>query len=70
MTEWEYRKIDLNQQRPRSDELDMLNGREGSDHSQLARQVRPACNIRSRSLREGFGLTIGHQDKGLTLLGR
>ena len=25
MTEWEYRKIDLNQQRPRSDELDMLN---------------------------------------------
>ena len=25
MREWEYRKIDLNQQRPRSDELDMLN---------------------------------------------
>lgn len=25
MTEWEYRKIDLNQQRPRSDEVDMLN---------------------------------------------
>ena len=25
MTEWEYRKIDLNQQRPRSDELAMLN---------------------------------------------
>ena len=25
VTEWEYRKIDLNQQRPRSDELDMLN---------------------------------------------
>src|SRR5437762_1910947 len=23
VTEWEYRKIDLNQQRPRSDELDM-----------------------------------------------
>jgi hypothetical protein len=23
--EWEYRKIDLNQQRPRSDELDILN---------------------------------------------
>src|SRR5438874_1241900 len=31
MTEWEYRKFDLNQQRPRSDELDMLNaaGAEG-----------------------------------------
>ena len=25
MTEWEYRKIDLSQQRPRSDELEMLN---------------------------------------------
>ena len=25
VTEWEYRKIDLNHQRPRSDELDMLN---------------------------------------------
>ena len=25
VTEWEYRKIDLNQQRPRSDELEMLN---------------------------------------------
>jgi hypothetical protein len=25
LSEWEYRKIDLNQQRPRSDELDMLN---------------------------------------------
>ena len=25
MTEWEYRKIDLNQQRPPSDEVDMLN---------------------------------------------
>ena len=25
MTEWQYRKIDLNQQRPRSDELEMLN---------------------------------------------
>lgn len=31
MTEWEYRKFDLNQQGPRSDELDMLNtaGAEG-----------------------------------------
>jgi DNA-binding protein H-NS len=25
VTEWQYRKIDLNQQRPRSDELEMLN---------------------------------------------
>jgi hypothetical protein len=25
VSEWEYRKIDLNQQPPRSDELDMLN---------------------------------------------
>ena len=25
VTEWEYRKIDLNHQRPRSDDLDMLN---------------------------------------------
>jgi hypothetical protein len=25
VSEWEYRKMDLNQQRPRSDDLDMLN---------------------------------------------
>lgn len=25
MTEWEYRKIDLNQQHPRSDELELVN---------------------------------------------
>jgi hypothetical protein len=29
MTQWEYRKIDLNQQRPRSDELEMLNAAGG-----------------------------------------
>lgn len=34
MTEWEYRKIDLGQQRPRSDEFELLNAA-GADRWEL-----------------------------------
>ena len=55
MPEWKYRKIDLNQYRPRGDELDLLNaaGAEGwGSSSELPATTWPTSNARWTTLRQ------------------
>jgi H-NS histone family len=79
VTEWEYRKIDLNQHRPRSDELDMLNaaGAEGWDlvgittnnTAYLKRPIKeparaPSVSSRGVARSTNHGNTNGTDDRG------
>ena len=69
MTEWEYRKIELNQHRPRGDALDMLNdaGKDGWEligitGNNVAYLKRESADAPSEEIAPSTGAGFGAQD--------
>jgi hypothetical protein len=60
--EWEYRKLDLNQLRPRSDELDLLNGA-AADGWELIGITRNNIAYLKRPLENGVVDDAGHGER-------